>query len=540
MHGRPLILLHICLVLLLPAAGSSSEEHEPDLTFASAVAQWNRTLEYVEQYARSRDHPQKRSVELRGEAVRVRAEAMAAKAEAERQIEDVEALLAALGPAPDAGGSPEPDSIAVQRKRYTEALMTCRSHVALAELTATRAASLERGIAAMARDAWITAMLTRGPMPLAPAVLDVALPELHATLAAVARSGLDWYRGRPAGDRPVPSLARLFGFGAAALLAAAAIRSALLGRFGRDPAVVRPSKVRRLVAALAEGIGGGMVPALVLMAFFLMMRQEIVVVPGLFGAVLRSLCLAMASALFMIAVQRAVLAPDRPAWRLLPLSPANARAVSRRTVFLATVFAVDLFLKRTGPDLQIAPELALVLGFTVTAMEGMGLLALSRERLWCGPAARPCGGEGLGTGGLPGQGAGSGTLRGGLWFWLRRATAVLTSVGMLGFLLGYGALGRYLVGGILVSGLLIGLLLLVRGLGREAAVMLVRSGAGASRSIMAAVTGPSSGWAFCSICCWWPAGSLWWPHSGGCRWATWCTGAAICCTASPSAMPAFR
>lgn len=47
---------------------------------------------------------------------------------------------------------------------------------------------------------------------------------------------------------------------------------------------------------------------------------------------------------------------------------------------------------------------------------------------------------------------------------------------MLGFLLGYGALGRYLIGCILMSGLLIGLLLLVRGLLREAAMMLVRSG----------------------------------------------------------------
>ena len=166
------------------------------------------------------------------------------------------------------------------------------------------------------------------------------MPDFFRVLASISRSPIDWWQGLSPSNQNIV-LYRIALFLVPALLMAWALRLGLLRYFGRDPAIEHPTYARRLTGAIAEGLARGMVPSFILAAAILRVQSDTSLMSGLFADVVVALCGVTIMFIIAWAVSRAVLAPDLPAWRLLPVSAEHARVISRRITYLAGIFAVD-------------------------------------------------------------------------------------------------------------------------------------------------------------------------------------------------------
>ena len=75
------------------------------------------------------------------------------------------------------------------------------------------------------------------------------------------------------------------------------IRIALRRWFGRDPTIAEPTYARRLAAGISEGVGSGVVPALIFGALLYRVTSEVALVGGVFADVLAATCI---TAIFLV------------------------------------------------------------------------------------------------------------------------------------------------------------------------------------------------------------------------------------------------
>lgn len=458
MRGASAARLIAVLALFLVLGVAPTQAAAP---FAALSAKWSRMLQTVEAYVNGPEHRLDRTAEFRKLLARVADQATAARDDAKAKVAATQTLLDALGPPPKAGAPAEAPAIAAKRRQYTDAVTEYRARMGFADLALARAKQLDAALAGLERQTLIERLLAPAPAPLAPETLVKGVPELARALARVAGSPLAWYRGlRPEARAKVRLSPFLVAVGLAALVGWAA-RRLLLARFGRRPEVAAPRYARALLAAIAEGVARGIVPALIVAAFLYQVTRPTALISGLYADAVVALGQALIFVFLAVGIARAALAPDNPAWRLTPLIAEGARAISRRVVALAAVVAVDLFVTGATRSLALSPDARAVHQLVFDGLEGLGILLLLQGSLWRAHAKTGEEGEAA----PPGR----------VWTLVRLAAGLLTVAGLVATLAGRPTLGDYLIKNILATGVVIGALFVVRGLVREAIGLAVRA-----------------------------------------------------------------
>ena len=238
-----------------------------------------------------------RAKALKDRLSKIEAEAREIKAKARAEIIPIRLQLVALGPRPGEGALPEAKEIVVQRERIAKELAVHETRIKQADLT-----------------------------------IAVAVPDFLRLLAQLGRSPFDWWDWLDLAQKErvvftrfalVVLLALVFGWG---------LRRALLRRLGRDPTIEAPSYSRRLTGAIAEGVAHGLIPSLILAGLLLRALSEDALISGLFAWVFIHFCAVAILFVLARALPRAVLAPELPAWRLVPVARDNARTLRSKAV----------------------------------------------------------------------------------------------------------------------------------------------------------------------------------------------------------------
>ena len=457
----------LLLVAVLSLPGDRPASAEPtQKPFAVVVSEWTATLEQVTADLAAPDLSATHAERLKAELAAILASTRKVKETAAAQIKPLRAELDALGPPPEPEKPPELPEIAAQRKKIGDAIAALQGRITQAELTVARTNELAQALAARSLQHSIDILLKAYPLPLAPRTIEIALPEFLANIMLLARSPFDWWRGLSDDERERVVFLRFAIVVVLAIGIGWAIRRALIRWFGRDSTVEAPTYARRLTGAIAAALAYGIVPSLILGGFLYRALDDARVISGLFAETFIALCIVLIMFTLAWALPRAVLAPDLPAWRLLPVSPGHARAISRRITFLAAVFAVDLFLGLSSRSLVIADEQVALYTLIVNSLEAIGILALVQGRLWVteGEAA-------------PEEDDNPVAKARAARFWtiLRRLVGLIAVAVIITALIGYANLSRYLSQNLVLSGMVVGGLVLVRGLCRELIGMVLRS-----------------------------------------------------------------
>eukprot|EP00752_Nemacystus_decipiens_P000394 g394.t1 len=479
-----------------PAAAQQSDSDRPDLqrqAFSVTLADWNRRLDRIDRLL-SQGGPDvgDRTPQWLETLSSVQQEAQAAKAEAESALDDATRRLETLGPPPVEGEPPEPSDIRRERADITEEIGLHRSRSSLADLALTRARTLEQQLSRSERTRLIERLTTRGPLPYAPDTLRAAAADLLTVVRAAAATAPAWWKGLPSAERSPQRVALvLLGFVAVALAVAFAARRILSRRFGARPTPDPPSYSQRLIAAVADGLGKGLIPAAVLGILAARATMEGTAIHGDFGALIGLAATLGVLYILATALPHAVLSPEQPEWRLTRLEPGNARRILALIRAIALMFCLDVYLieatRQAGAlDGLLTADLNAVWTFLFNTLQALAVFALLRPSLWRledrpeesvdGAEAeeqargedepqedgveQPAGLDEAAAAARAGAGAG-------FWRMLRFGLATLAVVGLFAPMAGYTAFGNYLLNNLLFTGLIVGVLYILRGLIRE-------------------------------------------------------------------------
>ena len=458
-------LVAIPLLILMAGAlapGLAGAQQAVASSFEERLEAWRRSLEAAEGAVALPELSETQAKEIRAELARLRAAAQAAVTEAETQLAPVRARLAALGPPPAEGEPPEAEEIARQRDSINRQIAVLDAHVKQSEVVIARSNELDGRISAARRAQTVRLLSGRFPLPLAPDTVAAAVPEGLTIMGQLLAAPLAWWDTLSLEERSnilffrtlLPVVAVL------TVVLGLLLRHFLLRWFRRDPGEEAPGYTRRLFAAIAKGIGDGAIPALLLGLFLYISTREDTLLTGLLGDTVQSLCLALILLLLALALPRAVLAPDLPAWRLLPVLPENARRINRRVTLLAAVFAFDLFFVQATASLPVSLELESLYGLVLTTLEAVVALTLLPASLWqYAPDAqehRPQEEQDEAPKG-----------RRQAWTVARRLAGLIALAAIFASLIGYAELGNFLINNLIFTFGLLGGIFVLRGLGRE-------------------------------------------------------------------------
>ena len=464
MAPRLLSCLIALLLIGLAPLEASAQTGKTSRPFSVVVTEWNRTLEQAKGYLGGPSQSKMQTEEFLALLSDLRKAAAAARADAEAQITSVERLTEALGPTPEGEEQQEPPEVAEKRKKYSEDLTFYRARQAQAQLAIAQAQELETTLAATTRQRLVEKLLRRNPVT--PTVIGTGFRDVVQVLQTLARAPFAWRDGLTETEREKLSFTLVIVVVVLAALIGWGIRRFLLARFGRDSSIAEPSYRQRLLAAIAEGVARGIVPALIFGGILARLGSNEARITGLFADLIGGFCLAVIVVVLAVALPKAALAPDLPAWRLAPIGSQNARTICRLIVILAAFFAADMFLALATASLDRTVEAATFYALVSGTLEGIGILLLVRHRLWQEEPAEPAvAGEPVAEPEPPSP----------FWRALRVLIMVLSVAGIGAALLGYSQLSFYLIKNLLISGVVVGALFLLRGLLRELVGGLSRS-----------------------------------------------------------------
>ena len=172
------------------------------------------------------------------------------------------------------------------------------------------------------------------------------------------------------------------------------------------------------------------------------------------------------------AVPYAVLSPDLPQWRLLAVTPENARKLGWRFTLLAGLFAAAIFLFESQEQIGVSDTYFSLSTFIVIVILALPVIDISRQRYWWQgePVAVVAGEESAAE-------EERAVPESGLWRFLRRLIAPIALLGIAAASLGYADLADFLITNLLLSILVLVALAIVRGLARELIGAAMRSDA---------------------------------------------------------------
>lgn len=446
------------LQLLLLHLGSLAAAQDPgNRPPQKLIAAWTQTLDSIDTYVRGLPYTPAQHAAFAAQLDQIAAEAKRLSIEAQAEVDADSRLLNALGPVPASGQPNEAAEIVQKRREISETIAAGRARIAQADLARTRAAGLQDDLSQAYRRSLLDQLSQRLVSPLTPQRLAAVAGEAVRAASTIVQAPIAWQ------TRMSADAWRSFWMDWRTLLLAAAlaagwlVRRTLLRRLGRDAVAEQPAYARRLVAAIAEGIAGGVIPAAVVASAFARAKADPALADTLAGHVIANLSLVLIFLILTIAFTRAVLAPDLPQWRLTTIAPPAAKSLSRRIILLASVYALDVFFSRVSREMTVSSDLLAVYAMTVGALEAIGIVALMQERIW-----RPSQAEGDAAAAGP---AGTGKRR--AWSIVRFAVGSLAIAGVVAAAAGYVRLGHYLIQNLLVSGAIFALLYLCGGLLRE-------------------------------------------------------------------------
>jgi small-conductance mechanosensitive channel len=487
----------VAFFLLLAVAVSPTESSwaqsstQTDLQdFQNQVDDWNADLDIAEQLITDSDPSPDAAEFVKRTVTRVISQATSARKTAEEKQAELQTNLNALGPAPDENEAPpEPDPVARERARLNEALAQAKSHIALADLTVSRATALEAKVGVAQRSRLYEDLVKQGPLPYEPSTLTKIPGNIGQFIAQIGIMASDWWgtflqQQKQYGTVILPGIFILIG-----VVIAWWLRSKVLKRFGPFPVEEAPPYSRRLLAATADGVARGIIPAVILIVIIVRTRTDGGALNNDFGLILRLVAESLLIFVLATALPHAALSPDDPDWRLTLLSPNQAKRILALLTPLALLFCIDEFVTRAGVEVGplqgiLTPEFFSTWTLIFNLAQGGLALALLQRSLWTIPQteAEPV------ENSVPAD-----TLQDDVqddpedqedqprrttkpfWALMRAILILITCIGALAPAFGYINLGNFLLNNILGTAILVSILYILRGLFREGIALTTRS-----------------------------------------------------------------
>ncbi|HEX8168100.1 MAG TPA: DUF3772 domain-containing protein [Beijerinckiaceae bacterium] len=303
------------------------------------------------------------------------------------RLDAARAQLAELGPRPKEDAAPESADVQRERAGREAAAAELDETQRLARALAVHAEQITTRISDRRRSAFTRSLMRRTSGVLSPdlwSAVGASLPRDWAALKLLFGTWWDRIEGRA-----TPGVLVLLGLAIGAAIALYAGRRYIAPRvIHRDPAA-EPTRMSRLLAALAvlavgalPAAGGSYLVYAVLDATGLMLPRIAPVIAGLLGG--------LAFVALARALAEAILAPGRPSWRLVRLSDRPAERTATFVVAIAAIIALGKVVEALNQAIAAALPLSIATKGVFALLAALALGELLRRFAATGSDEEEC------------------------------------------------------------------------------------------------------------------------------------------------------
>ncbi len=423
MAAAALVFLHV----VLGGTVLAQSNDDPDAALQSARTTLDRLVKRLD----ADDVTDAELAQARRTLFDLQRQAESISADQAKQLQTVQSRVAELGPAPAAGAT-EPPDVAAQRQQVQTLASQLDARVKLGRLLAVESAQAADRAAGVARERFHSHLFERTDSVLSAEFwrdVDTSLQRDRARLTQALH---------PEEQRPAWVW---LGF-AVIVIAAAGLRAWLRHILEREITRRAPQgRIRRSIYAFARALLATFVPGVAAGMLLLIVGRTVV------GASLESLAWSTMAPLclsaYIVGLGNALLLPDRPTWRLLPLPDAVVSRLRGYPLLLGSTVFVGWLLERLAAFVQTGLPTAVA----VNALVSLALAGILVLAIWRGERGRKVAvavAEGA-VGARP--------------WWLSAlvvAVWVVLGVTLVGILAGYVALGGFVVRQVVWGTILVG------------------------------------------------------------------------------------
>lgn len=371
-----------CFFLLLSIfSGALCAQSSQERPIPKSLLQWNADLEQSSHAIASSNLDDEAFKHLREHLNELHNDALSARDKIASEVSHLHDELTALGPPPAKDAPGESTSIATKRKALNKQLTAVDGQVKEVDLVISRSDETLDQLSALRIHRFTQKIFSRGFSALAPEVWQRGIPDLQEKLSVVKNQFETWQSEETAESfkRELLHLTlTLLGI----LAVAWPFSRWFSQKFGRTTKEQIPTYVELFRAALAVTFVRILLPMSITVSAYLLLDYDLH-----WQGVAHNFAFSILKAFIMIiliaAVSRAILAPFRGRWRLMPLNDADANYVHKVILGLAWVFAVDLilddWLSSSGASLELIILRKFLVGLLIA---GLLLALLVRRQLW--------------------------------------------------------------------------------------------------------------------------------------------------------------
>ncbi|HEX2843220.1 DUF3772 domain-containing protein [Hyphomicrobium sp.] len=322
---------------------------------------------------------------LRGEVLvvfdkaRLITTALAPKAEALRQ------QIEKLGPAPAKDAPPETEQVAAERARLSALAAGYDGAIKNTELVLVRARQLRDTVQVARQNLFATQLLKRSPSPLAPSTWQKLVTDVPGAWRQIGYTLSDW--GALASRKATDLTGLLAGVVALFLILTALVNRFLAYRLDaprqQPPSFFVQATTIGWVAPLKA------LPAFAAVAALWIGLDTLHLLTLEVGQIADKSFPALYVFVGVSALTRAILQPGRPSWRLVDLSTAAARRLTRIITGIAAVFAGDLILQEAIARLYLPFSISVMETALACIAIALLMLQLVRTPFESKPVAAP-------------------------------------------------------------------------------------------------------------------------------------------------------
>lgn len=292
------------------------------------------------------------------------------------RLTEINSRLEQLGAPPAAGQPPEPQLVIDERSKLATEKAQINAIIGETEDTSLTVNQMIAKIGNMRRDLFTQTMSQRVDInySLGSEVADAASDQM-VSLGRVVSS---WWRFVISFKLNSFLAAAFFAFAAAFILQFGA-RHLLGNIYSRDPATEAPTYISRLSVAFwstlipSAAVGVFLATTYFFLNYFNVLRSDIAIIS-------KSLFITLGSVYFIHRLGRAVLSPDMPNWRLIPVAPGPGRILVFLISATALTNGIDYFLTTVNQVLSSPLSLTVAKSLLATVLVGVLILAIATLR----------------------------------------------------------------------------------------------------------------------------------------------------------------